>query len=208
MRYRSNGSLSSKTETVYDDYDDDWDDDDDPDPEEVIPEGTRVEELGSGSNVVPISSAKSKSPLEGVAKLEDLVREFHTKTGTKGVEDYLPENIGGFWKYRLNLLAEEYDEFLDEIEPFLKKGDKGDLPKLAKEGADLAVVIIGLFDLLGIPFTAVFNEVMASNMSKIGDDGKVDLRADGKVLKGSHYKPAYTEPYVYMAHKMLPRESA
>jgi predicted HAD superfamily Cof-like phosphohydrolase len=33
----------------------------------------------------------------------------------------------------------------------------------------------------------VFNEIQASNMSKLGEDGKPILREDGKILKGPGY---------------------
>jgi predicted HAD superfamily Cof-like phosphohydrolase len=33
----------------------------------------------------------------------------------------------------------------------------------------------------------VFDEIQASNMSKLGDDGKPVLRDDGKILKGPGY---------------------
>jgi len=36
-----------------------------------------------------------------------------------------------------------------------------------------------------------FKRVHASNMSKLGDDGKPILREDGKVLKGPNYKKPY-----------------
>ena len=37
---------------------------------------------------------------------------------------------------------------------------------------------------------AVFDEIHASNMSKLGEDGKPIYREDGKVLKGeSYFKP-------------------
>lgn len=37
-------------------------------------------------------------------------------------------------------------------------------------------------------FTEAFNRVHASNMSKLGDDGKPIRREDGKILKGPNYK--------------------
>jgi predicted HAD superfamily Cof-like phosphohydrolase len=43
-------------------------------------------------------------------------------------------------------------------------------------------------DLLGIDIVSVFNEVHASNMSKLGDDGRPIYREDGKVLKGPNYR--------------------
>jgi len=39
-------------------------------------------------------------------------------------------------------------------------------------------------------FEEAFRRVHASNMSKLGDDGKPIRREDGKVLKGPNYKPA------------------
>lgn len=46
------------------------------------------------------------------------------------------------------------------------------------------------FDLLG-----AFNEVHASNMSKLDDQGKPVLRSDGKVLKGPNYRPPRLEKF-------------
>jgi len=33
----------------------------------------------------------------------------------------------------------------------------------------------------------VFDEIHASNMSKVGEDGKAIMREDGKILKGPNY---------------------
>jgi len=33
----------------------------------------------------------------------------------------------------------------------------------------------------------IFDEIQASNMSKLGEDGQPILREDGKILKGPHY---------------------
>jgi predicted HAD superfamily Cof-like phosphohydrolase len=61
---------------------------------------------------------------------------------------------------------------------------------LAKELADVLVVIYGTADLLEIPLEAVFAEVMRSNMSKVGPDGQVIRREDGKILKPDTYREA------------------
>ena len=54
--------------------------------------------------------------------------------------------------------------------------------------------IIHVAELLGIDIVSVFNEVHASNMSKLGDDGRPIYREDGKVLKGPNYrKPDLTK---------------
>lgn len=62
------------------------------------------------------------------------------------------------------------------------------LKKIAKESADLKVVTYGTDAALGIDADVAFDAVHQSNMSKIGADGKVIKREDGKVLKGPNYK--------------------
>lgn len=48
--------------------------------------------------------------------------------------------------------------------------------------------ILWVAELLGIDIVSVFNEVHASNMSKLGEDGRPVYREDGKVLKGPNYR--------------------
>lgn len=52
---------------------------------------------------------------------------------------------------------------------------------------DLLNICIGTAHLLGLPFEEGFVEVMASNMSKLGEDGNPIYREDGKILKGPNY---------------------
>jgi predicted HAD superfamily Cof-like phosphohydrolase len=40
----------------------------------------------------------------------------------------------------------------------------------------------------GIDLDAVIAEIHRANMTKLGPDGGVTRRADGKVLKGEHYR--------------------
>lgn len=48
----------------------------------------------------------------------------------------------------------------------------------------------GFKDLLGKDrLQETFRRIHASNLSKLGDDGKPVRRADGKILKGPNYKP-------------------
>jgi NTP pyrophosphatase (non-canonical NTP hydrolase) len=91
---------------------------------------------------------------------------------------------------RLRLIKEEFDEVSDELLDFINA--EGDRAKLAKELADLVYVIFGAADVHDIPLERVFNAVHASNMTKVGANGKVSRRADGKILKG----PGYQEPDV------------
>ncbi|MFF1701205.1 hypothetical protein [Streptomyces sp. NPDC058252] len=61
---------------------------------------------------------------------------------------------------------------------------------LAKELADVLYVVYGTADLLEIPLESVFAEVHRSNMSKIGPNGEVIRREDGKILKPDTYREA------------------
>lgn len=61
---------------------------------------------------------------------------------------------------------------------------------LAKELADVLYIVYGTADLLEIPIEAVFGEVHRSNMSKVGPDGQVIRREDGKILKPDTYREA------------------
>ena len=47
----------------------------------------------------------------------------------------------------------------------------------------------GTAHVYGIDLDAVLDEVHASNMTKLGADGRPIRRADGKVLKGPDYRP-------------------
>lgn len=84
---------------------------------------------------------------------------------------------------RIKLLDEEYYELIEAL-------NWGDKVQIAKELADLVFVVVGTAVVLDIPFNEVFAALQVSNMTKIGPDGKVNLREDGKVLKGESFKPA------------------
>lgn len=57
-----------------------------------------------------------------------------------------------------------------------------------KELADLVYVTYGYANVRGWNLDEAVRRVHASNMSKLGDDGKPIYREDGKVLKGPNYK--------------------
>lgn len=88
---------------------------------------------------------------------------------------------------RIALIDEEFTELIEAI-------GHGDKVLVAKELADLVYVVVGTAVAFGIPFNEVFTALQFSNMSKIGPDGKATYRADGKVLKSEHYRPA--EPII------------
>ena len=100
-----------------------------------------------------------------------------------GEKPHLNENNQAQAKLYIDLIDEEFRELCDG---FLRNhiGD------IADGGADLVWVVQGLFTTLGIDFNQVWEEVRASNMSKVSENGKIKKRADGKILKpDTYFKP-------------------
>ena len=91
-------------------------------------------------------------------------------------------------KFRHGLIEEEYKELTDQLYNDCQAGKIS--PNLLKEAFDLLYVVYGLIAALGYDGDVVFERGHASNMSKLGEDGKPIYRDDGKVLKGPNYKPA------------------
>ena len=84
---------------------------------------------------------------------------------------------------RFKLIAEEYSEVAEE------SARATDAEAMLKELADLVYVVNGYCATYGWDLDEAIRRVHASNMSKMGDDGKPLYREDGKVLKGPNYKP-------------------
>ncbi|MEV6759776.1 MazG nucleotide pyrophosphohydrolase domain-containing protein [Streptomyces sp. NPDC051105] len=109
-----------------------------------------------------------------------LVREFHRAFGLDArttPTEVSPELAA----HRGELLAEEAAEVAEVAVD-------GPLDRLAHELADVVYVAYGTALVHGIDLDAVIAEIHRSNMSKLGPDGQVARRADGKVLKGEHYR--------------------
>jgi predicted HAD superfamily Cof-like phosphohydrolase len=110
---------------------------------------------------------------------DEMVREFHRACGvvdraTPGIPDNEVEAL------RFALISEECKELTDALAA-------GDLPAIAKEGADVVYVVLGTFLAYGIDFDPVFAAVHQSNMSKVGPGASPAFREDGKVAKGDGY---------------------
>ena len=84
---------------------------------------------------------------------------------------------------RLELIQEELDELSDAV------ADR-DMIQIADALTDLLYVVYGAGHSFGIDLDECFQEVHASNMSKLGEDGRPIYREDGKVMKG----PSFFEP--------------
>jgi len=133
---------------------------------------------------------------------EALVRQFHETYALPVVTD-APEVDRDRIHMRMALVAEELAELVEavygeqagaEISAAFTRAvaaDDGtrDTVEAADALGDLVYVVYRMALECGIPLDAVLAEIQASNLSKLGDDGKPIYREDGKVLKGPGYFP-------------------
>lgn len=91
-------------------------------------------------------------------------------------------------KLQQTLIDEEHLEvahaYLDLREDIRNKRAR---EHLLKELADLVYVCQQMAACFGWDLQTAYNRVHASNMSKLGEDGKPIRREDGKILKGPNY---------------------
>lgn len=114
----------------------------------------------------------------------DLVADFHEAFEIPHLrKPQLPDSARR--EMRIRILREEFEEYLAAEKD-------NDLVEIADALADIVYVAMGTALEYGIPLDRVIEEVHASNMSKLGADGKPIHREDGKVIKG----PAYRHPDV------------
>jgi len=93
------------------------------------------------------------------------------------------------FKLYVNLIEEEFKELKEAI----AAGDKVEILDALE---DIMVVTAGAMHSAGFDGEGGWKEVMRSNFSKIGDDGKVRKREDGKVLKPVGWTPPDLKPYI------------
>lgn len=125
-----------------------------------------------------------------------LVAAFHDAFGVPGaLTPCLPDDARV--ALRLDLLDEEIGELraaLGRAVDMRRAGQPVPLEAfvaIARELADVQYVLDGTFLELGLGGVKghLINAIHASNMSKLGADGKPVYRDDGKVLKGPDYLP-------------------
>ena len=111
----------------------------------------------------------------------ELVEDFMEAMGqdVNAVPTWPEEDIQ---RLRLDLIEEELDELHYAI-------DNKDMVEIADALGDLLYVVYGAGHAFGIDLDECFKEIHASNMSKLGPDGKPIKREDGKVLKPDTFFP-------------------
>lgn len=111
----------------------------------------------------------------------DAVERFHKAFGQE--DGKWPRHLSeDEYKLRHKLMAEENDEYLDACK-------NKNFTELADALGDQLYILCGTILKHGLKniIEDIFDEIQASNMSKLGEDGKPILREDGKILKGPNY---------------------
>jgi predicted HAD superfamily Cof-like phosphohydrolase len=142
-------------------------------------------------NAMGILSAKrlvkptpDRSLLRARLLVEEVVELLHAM-GAKDPESLIDKLMDS--KNDPTIKIEAGDEFTDEV----------DMPGCAHELADVVVVALGTADSMGIKLSPCFDEIMDSNMTKLGPDGKPLRRSDGKLEKGPNYRKPNLTQHLY-----------
>jgi predicted HAD superfamily Cof-like phosphohydrolase len=109
------------------------------------------------------------------------VEQFHTAFGQEN--GTWPRNLSvEEAELRHRLMAEENDEYLEAC-------TDNSLVEIADALGDQLYILCGTILKHGMQHIIedVFEEIQASNMSKLGEDGLPILREDKKILKGPNY---------------------
>ena len=103
------------------------------------------------------------------------------------------------------LIVEEVKEFL-EAEQTMINGFTRNESECLKELADVVYVCFQFASVMDWDLDeALMRRVHQSNLSKLDDEGKPVLRADGKVMKGPNYQPPDLSDLVCLQATMLQR---
>ena len=89
------------------------------------------------------------------------------------------------------------DLHMEEMTELHNAMNSGNLVEIADGLADLVWVLLGTALEYGIPFDQVWEEVRRSNFDKIGPDGEIRRRADGKILKPDTWTPPMIADVLY-----------
>ena len=121
------------------------------------------------------------------SQIIECVKEFHDRFGIANSDEIngaLPEEVV---RLRHRLMAEETEEYLEAAL-------RHDTVEIADALGDQLYILCGTILSHGMQHILedVFQEIQASNMSKLGGDGKPIYREDGKVMKG----PGYFRPNI------------
>jgi predicted HAD superfamily Cof-like phosphohydrolase len=93
---------------------------------------------------------------------------------------------------RVRLIQEELDELKEALAD-------DDIVEVGDAIADLLYVVFGAGLVWGLPMKEMFDEVHRSNLTKLDENGKAIIRADGKVIKSHLFTPPSLGPIIEAA---------
>lgn len=108
--------------------------------------------------------------------IQAMVREFHRTFGVPTPDE--PKLFGYPKQLRVDLIQEELDEFSEALAD-------GDMVSAIDALGDLAYVVFGAAEAMGVELAPFVAEIHRSNMTKVGGG----RREDSKILKGPNYEP-------------------
>jgi len=123
-----------------------------------------------------------------MSKTDD-VQEFHYVFEIPIGESKLLDN-----PTRLDMRHKLIEEEFEELEEAM---DAKDPVAMLDALVDLCYVSIGFAVELGFDFDTAWERVHESNMAKLGPDGVVIFREDGKVLKPEYWEPPVLDDLVF-----------
>ena len=115
------------------------------------------------------------------------VEKFHDTFG-------IPNEHGPTVNVSKEIVALRHRLMAEENKEYFEAALNDDLVEVADALGDMMYILCGTILSHGMQhiIEEVFEEIQASNMSKLGADGKPIYRTDGKVLKG----PGYFKPNI------------
>jgi predicted HAD superfamily Cof-like phosphohydrolase len=128
--------------------------------------------------VTPVSAAGHRDGSRIAGQVGDFHRSYELPVASAPSAAIPAEQAA----LRQSLIDEETGELRDAVAA-------GDIVAIADALADIVYVAFGTACVYGIDLDSVLDEVHASNMTKLGADGRPVRRADGKVLKGPDFRP-------------------
>lgn len=166
-------------------------------PEEVRSLVSMVNEFMDAFEVDRSFSLWLKLVKEERDEVRKAVKDFSEDPSHANAVEVLKEacDLAYVWSGLTISVAHLYDNTPDDVS--LDDDTEANLIEAAMLGSEVE----GLFRLIAPTFSdearvEAFKRVHASNMSKLGDDGKPIKRADGKVVKGPNYKPPVLDDLV------------
>lgn len=128
------------------------------------------------------------APIQWVEDVKEFRRLYRLNTPAKTRKEV---------RTQFKCVCEEFFELLDE----LYESDFKPSVKVLDGICDLLFTTVGLALVLDCDVQGAFAEVVRSNLTKLGADGKPIYREDGKVLKGPNFEEPKLEPF-------LPKEAS